>query len=49
VYVPIEPDLWQVGIYDPSGKWHPESEHDSPEEASERVDYLNSGDAWTDD
>ena len=35
------PDLWTVGFYDPSGKWHPESDHDSPEKAAERVAYLN--------
>jgi hypothetical protein len=33
--------LWTVGHYDPNGKWIPESDHDSKEEAAERVHYLN--------
>ena len=33
--------LWTVGFYDPSGEWQPESDHPSPEEAAERVAYLN--------
>jgi hypothetical protein len=35
--------LFTVGFYDPDGKWHPESDHDSPEEAAKRVHYLNGG------
>jgi hypothetical protein len=35
--------LWTVGFYDPNGKWVPESDHDSPEDAAKRVHYLNGG------
>ncbi len=35
--------LWTVGFYSPDGKWHPESDHDTPESAAERVHYLNGG------
>lgn len=37
------PGLWTVGFYDPSGKWHPESDHSSQESAAERTHYLNGG------
>ena len=30
-----------MGFYDPSGKWHPESDYDKREEAAKRVHYLN--------
>lgn len=43
VYVSFEPGLWTVGFYDPTGKWHPDSDHDSRESASARVRYLNGG------
>jgi hypothetical protein len=33
--------LWTVGFYDPSGKWEPESDHDAPNKAAQRVAYLN--------
>lgn len=36
--------LWTVGYYEPDGTWQPESDHDTPESAAERVHYLN-GDA----
>lgn len=35
--------LWTVGFYDPSGQWHPDSDHDTPEKAAARVHYLNGG------
>jgi hypothetical protein len=35
--------LWTVGFYDPNGKWQPESDHSSSEEAAQRVHYLNGG------
>lgn len=35
--------LWTVGFYSPDGKWNPESDHESPEKAAERVHYLNGG------
>lgn len=44
VYVPSEPALWTVGFYDPSGKWQPESDHPSRDEAARRVVVLNGGD-----
>jgi hypothetical protein len=33
-----------VGFYDPTGKWHPESDHGTPEDAGRRVAYLNGAD-----
>lgn len=36
-------ELWTVGFYDPSGKWQPESDHDSEEKAANRVHWLNGG------
>ena len=41
VYIQSEPSLWTVGFYDPNGKWQPESDHESPVSAAERVNYLN--------
>lgn len=41
VYIQSEPSLWTVGHYDPSGDWHPESDHSSPEGAAKRVNWLN--------
>jgi hypothetical protein len=41
VYIRTEKHLWTVGHYDPNGKWIPESDHGSKEEAAERVHYLN--------
>ena len=41
VYIKSDSSLWTVGFYDPSGTWHPESDHDSPEAAAARVHYLN--------
>lgn len=35
--------LWTVGYYDPSGRWQPESDHGTLEEAAQRVHYLNGG------
>ena len=43
VYIKSEPGLWTVGFYDPSGKWHAESDHESSEAAANRVHYLNGG------
>ncbi len=43
VYVPSEKDLWTVGFYDPRGKFIPESDHNSAEEAAKRVHWLNGG------
>lgn len=41
VYIRSEPGLFTVGFYDPSGKWHSESDHGSADEAAARVAYLN--------
>lgn len=41
VYIMTEPGLWTVGFYDPTGKFHPDSDHNTPESASHRVAYLN--------
>jgi len=35
--------LWTVGFYDPSGKWHPESDHNKKDDAANRVHFLNGG------
>lgn len=36
-------NLWTVGYYDPKGKWEPDSDHSSSEEAANRVHWLNGG------
>jgi hypothetical protein len=36
-------DFFVVGYYDPSGKWHTESDQPTREAAAERVHYLNGG------
>ena len=36
-------NLYTVGFYDPSGRWQPESDHRSKDEAAARVHYLNGG------
>jgi hypothetical protein len=36
VYIQTEKQLWTVGFYDPDGEWHPESDHESPEEAANK-------------
>ena len=41
VYLQSEPGLYTVVFYKPDGKWEPESDHASREEAAERVHYLN--------
>ncbi len=43
VYIRSEPTLYTVGFYDPSGKWHAESDHCNKEDAATRVHYLNGG------
>ena len=45
VYIQSEPSLWTVGHYDPKGKWEPESDHSSCENAARRCHYLNGGGA----
>jgi hypothetical protein len=41
--VRYEHNLYTVGFYAPDGKWEPESDHATREEAAERVAYLNGG------
>lgn len=41
VYISTESGLWTVGFYDPTGIWHPESDHDTAEAAANRVAWLN--------
>jgi len=42
VYIKSEPTLWTVGFYNPkNNEWHPESDHPSPNEAADRVTFLN--------
>lgn len=41
VYINSESSLYTVGFYSPDGKWQPESDHNSSEEAANRVAYLN--------
>lgn len=36
-------DLYTVGFYAPDGKWNPESDWATKEEAAKRVHYLNGG------
>jgi hypothetical protein len=43
VYIKSEPYLWTVGFYSPDGKFNPESDHDTKEDASKRCHYLNGG------
>lgn len=44
-YKRSEPRLWTAGHHDNGGNWHPESDHNSSEEAAERVSYLNGASA----
>ena len=43
VYIQSEPRLWTVGHYDQDGKFRPESDHGSADEAARRVHSLNGG------
>ncbi len=43
VYIKSESGLWTAGFYKPNGEWAPESDHTSPEEAAQRVNWLNGG------
>ena len=40
-YIKTEARLWTVGFYDPDGRWQTVSDHDSPDEAADRVAHLN--------
>jgi|21_taG_2_1085346.scaffolds.fasta_scaffold02175_18 hypothetical protein len=41
VYIRSEHSVFTVGFYDPNDNWHPDSDHDTNEEAADRVAYLN--------
>lgn len=41
VYLRSEPTLWTVGFYRTDGRWEPDSDHDSADEAAQRVRWLN--------
>lgn len=43
VYIRPDNDTSWVGFYKPDGDFHIESEHESPEAAARRVNYLNGG------
>jgi hypothetical protein len=43
VYIKTESSLWTVGFYKPDGRFEPESDHSSPDDAAKRVSYLNGG------
>ena len=43
VYIDSEPGLWTTGFYDPDGNWHPDRDFTNPNDAAERVHYLNGG------
>lgn len=35
--------VYTVGFYSPDGKWNPESDWNTAEDAAKRVHYLNGG------
>lgn len=41
-YKQTESHLWTVGT-EIEGRWHPESDHPTPEKAAKRCNYLNGG------
>jgi hypothetical protein len=43
VYIVSESGLFTVGFYDPTGKWHPDSDWPSRSQAAGRVNWLNGG------
>jgi len=43
VYRRIEPQLWTAGYYSPTGEWFAESDWPTPQEAAQRVHWLNGG------
>ena len=40
-YQKSEPGRWAAGFFHADGKWESESEWNTPEEAAERVHWLN--------
>lgn len=43
VYVRSEPSLFTVGFHDPDGRWHPDGDWGTSDEAARRVRHLNGG------
>lgn len=43
VYRHIEAGLFTVGFYDPDGKWMPESDWGTSDQAATRVHFMNGG------
>ena len=41
VYLKTEKELYTVGFYSPDGKFVPESDHPTSDEAAKRVAWLN--------
>jgi len=41
VYLKKGLGVWTVGFFDPKGKWQPETDLYSPQQAAERVAWLN--------
>lgn len=41
VYIESEPGLWTVGFFDQTGKWHPDSDHETKGKAASRVAGIN--------
>jgi len=46
VYIKSESCLWTVGFYDPKGKFQPESDWSSTDEAAARVHWLNGNEPY---
>ena len=45
VYMRSETGLFTTGYYDPKGVWHPDKDFDNKDAASNRVHFLNGGEA----
>lgn len=43
VFQEFDDDCFTVGYFKPNGEWVACSDHKSPEEAAERIHYLNGG------
>ena len=41
VYKRTEPTVYTVGFFDPKGNWHSDRDYGTPNDAAERVSYLN--------
>lgn len=43
IYIQGGPLMWKVGFYDPSGRFHFDTQYMTRREAAERVHFLNGG------